>query len=158
VTATAGGSVVVLGIGNVLLGDDAVGVHVIRVLEAIRDELPRQTVIVDGGTAGLSLLPIIEEASELVLVDAVDDGSVPGHVQVLAGRALYADPARLSVHEVGTADLIAAARLTGVLPVRTVLVGVQPGPIAPGLELSPAVAAAVPPAVALVRQWCHSLT
>jgi hydrogenase maturation protease len=152
VTATASGSVVVLGIGNVLLGDDAVGVHVIRALEAIRSDLPKRAVLVDGGTAGLSLLPVIEEANELILVDAVDDGSLPGHVQVLTGRALYADPARLSVHEVGTADLISAARLTGVLPSNAALVGVQPGPIAPGLELSPAVAAAVPKAVALVQR------
>lgn len=152
-TATAGGSVVVLGIGNVLLGDDAVGVHVIRALEAIRGDLPGRVVLVDGGTAGLSLLSVVEEASELILVDAVDDGSTPGHVQVLTGRALYADPARLSVHEVGTADLISAARLTGVLPANAALVGVQPGPIAPGLELSPAVAEAVPQAVALVRQF-----
>lgn len=152
------GSLIVLGIGNVLLGDDAIGINVIRELEAIRDQLPEDTTLVDGGTAGLSLLPVLGECEALIIVDAVDLGADPGHLTVLTGSALSAQPARLSVHDVGTSDLIAAARLTGVLPDRAALVGVQPGPIFPSLELSAPVAAALPRAVDLVRQWCYRFT
>ena len=87
--------------------------------------------------------------------DAVDVGAVPGSVHVLTGSDLYANLVRLSVHQVGTSDLLAAARLAGMLPERVVLVGVQPATIAAGLELSPAVAAALPAALDLVRDWCH---
>lgn len=150
------GPLVILGIGNILLSDDAAGVHAVQLLES-DPTLPQGTIVVDGGTGGLSLLPIISDAGALILVDAIDVGAQPGHIQVLAGADLHADPARLSVHEVGTSDLLAAARLTGVLPTRTVLVGIQPGSLDTSLELSPAVAAAMGLLVATVRHWCETL-
>jgi hydrogenase maturation protease len=122
--------VLVLGLGNVLMGDDGVGVAVANDLEAGRLDgryaLPAEIEIVDGGTLGLDLLVLLEEASSLVLSDAIECGRPPGTV------------------EVGLADLLAAARLTGSMPQRVVLVAVQPAEIAPGWHLSEAVAAAVP--------------
>jgi hydrogenase maturation protease len=147
---------IVLGIGNILLTDDGVGVHAVRAL-AEDAGLPPGTEVVDGGTGGLSLLPIVRDATALVLVDAVDVGAPPGSVHVLTGADLYAGLVRLSVHQVGAADLLAAARLTGGLPADVVLVGVQPASLAPDVRLSAPVAAALPAVLAAVREWCHRL-
>jgi hydrogenase maturation protease len=156
---------VVLGIGNALLGDDGLGVHAIGALRETPG-LPDRVRLVDGGTGGLSLLPVVAGADALVLIDAVDVGAEPGSVHLLtgSGRAgsggdmdLYASLPRLSMHQVGVADLLSAARLTGGLPDRVVLVGAQPGRLEPDLRLSPAVAAALPRVLKLVRHWCHRL-
>ncbi len=154
------GSLLVLAVGNELSGDDGLGVHAIRALQSPERlaALPPDVELLDGGTAGLALLPAITGARALVVIDAVDVGAEPGSVHVLTGTDLYANLVRLSVHQVGTSDLLAAARLAGGLPDQVVLIGVQPETIATGLELSPAVAAALPAALDLVRDWCHRYT
>lgn len=149
----------VLGIGNALARDDGLGVHAIRALAAERATgggraLAPGVDLLDGGTAGLSLLPAIAGARALVVIDAVNLGAPPGTVKALTRTDLGADPLRLSVHQVGTADLLAAARLTARLPDQVVLIGVQPATVAAGTELSPAVAAALPQVLAAVYDWC----
>jgi hydrogenase maturation protease len=146
----------VLGVGNVLMGDDGVGVHVVRALHDGAG-LPPGTGVVDGGTAGLSLLPLIGDAASLVVVDAVDLDAEPGSVHLLTGPSLHADLMRLSVHQVGTSDLIAAARLIGTLPPDVVLVGVQPACLDPGTRLSPQVRSSLPEAIRAVRDRAHHL-
>ncbi len=150
-------SLLVLAVGNELSGDDGLGVHALRALHLPENlaALPPDVELVEGGTAGLALLPAISGARALVIIDAVDVGAEPGSVHVLSGSDLYANLVRLSVHQVGTSDLLAAARLAGMLPERVVLVGVQPATIAAGLDLSPAVAAALPAVVEAVRDRCH---
>ena len=153
---TAGG-LLVLGIGNSILTDDGLGVHVV---EALRDSdaLPPGTTVVDGGTNGLSLLPLIAEAGALVIVDAVDVGAEPGSVHVLHGADRYADLRHLSVHQVGAADLLAAASLTGALPAQVVLIGAQPESLGPGVDLTPTVRAALPEVIGTVLQWCGRMS
>jgi hydrogenase maturation protease len=153
----------VLGIGNVLMGDDGVGVHAVRALAAARDDgtgLPPGCDVVDGGTSGLSLLPLVTRASSLIVVDALDVGSRPGTVHTLTGSALYGKGRSLSVHEVGAGDLLAAARLTGGLPEDVVLVGVQVARVAPGCELSPPVRDALPEVMRMVtaRSSCGQVS
>jgi hydrogenase maturation protease len=151
------GAWLVLGIGNVLLRDEGVGVHVVRALidEATGSDATR---IVDGGTLGLDLLPMIEDAAAVVMIDAVDLRAAPGTVDVLRGDALHGALARhVSPHQVGVGDLLAVARLGGTLPERVALVAIQPAAIEIGLELTPAVASAVPVAVALVRDELAAL-
>jgi hydrogenase maturation protease len=145
------GPLLVLGVGNVLLRDEGVGIHVVRRLEALgADALPPGTTIVDGGTLGLDLLPMLEDAAAVVMVDAVDLRAEPGAVDVLRGATLHAALAgHISPHQVGVGDLLAAARLAGSLPDRVSLVAIQPGAIEVGLELTPAVEAALPAAVEL---------
>jgi hydrogenase maturation protease len=147
----------VVGVGNILLRDEGVGVAVVLAIGAgPKQELPPGTRIVDGGTLGLDLLPMIGAASALVLVDAVNLREPPGTVAVIRGDAIHATLAgHVSPHQVGIGDLIAAARLTGTLPPRVSLVAVQPGAIEIGLELTEAVAAAVPAASALVLEECR---
>lgn len=151
------GALLILGIGNTLSGDDGLGVHAIQALRRpeILAGLPPDVELLDGGTAGLALLPAISDARALVIIDAVDVSAEPGSVHVLTGADLYASLVRLSVHQAGAADLLAAARLTGTLPKLVVIAGIQPATIAAGVELSPAVAAALPALLKVVRDWCH---
>ena len=142
----------VLGVGNVLLRDEGVGVRVARDLAALGPgPMPAGTEIVDGGTLGLDLLPMIEDAAAIVMVDAVNLRSEPGTVRVLRASELHAALAQhVSPHQVGVGDLLAAARLAGTLPDRVSLVAIQPERIEIGLELTPLVEAAVPVAIEAV--------
>jgi hydrogenase maturation protease len=149
------GTPLVVGIGNTLLRDEGVGIHVVLKLEQQaadgRLALPQGTRFADGGTLGLDLLPMIAGASILVLIDAVKLGRPSGSVSVLRGDAIEGTlGGHVSPHQVGVADLIAAARLTGVMPEAASLVGIEPAEIEIGLDLTPAVEEAVPKAMVAV--------
>ena len=144
---------VVLGLGNVLVGDDGVGIEVIRRLAVRWAETPEAAGIafVDGGTLGLELLAIVSAASHLVVVDAVALGARPGTVTILRDPATVGRLAGvLSAHQLGLGDLLAAARLRGSVP-SVLIVAVEPASLAVGAGLSPAVARAVPAACAAVE-------
>lgn len=154
---TVSGGALVLGIGNILLRDEGVGVVVARRIEAARAAgdavVPWDCRVVDGGTLGLDLLPMIEDADQVVMVDAVNLGKAAGTVTVLRDDTVQAAlSGHVSPHQIGVGDLVAAARLMGVMPPRLTLVGIQPGEIAIGLELTEPVAAAVDVAIELVRR------
>ncbi len=133
----------VLGLGNVLLSDEGVGVHVVRLLQE-RYRFPPDVEILDGGTLGLDLLPYVEETDRLLIVDAVQMDAPPGTVARLEGDQI---PAALnlkySLHQMGLTDLLAAASLRGRYPPEVVLWGVQPASLEVGLDLSPTVAAQI---------------
>ena len=145
--------VLVLGVGNPIMSDDGVGQRLLEALEALTPVLDGVE-YVDAGTLGLALLPRVECCDALLALDAALHGGAPGAVRVFEGVALdeFLRAARSSVHELGLRDLVDAARLTGALPARRALVGVQPGQVGWGTALSPAVAAAVPAAAAAARQ------
>lgn len=146
----------VLGLGNPLCSDDGLGVAAVAEL-ARRYQPPAGTLILDGGTLGLSLLPFLEDAEDAILVDAVADDARPGTLVRLEGAEVRpAVEARLSVHQVGVADLVAAADLRGRLPRRMVIVGLVPATIDLGLGLSPAVAPRLPALVeAVAAEACR---
>lgn len=133
-----------LGLGNILLGDDGVGVRVVERLQALY-EFPQGTQILDGGTLGLDLLPYLEGADRVLIVDAIDLGAEPGTLARLVGEEVPAQlTLKISPHQMGLADLLAALHLRGTAPSEFVLLGVQPGALEKlGLELSPPVAARV---------------
>ena len=147
-----GGTFLVLGVGNVLLRDEGVGVRVARDVAALGPgAVPAGTEVVDGGTLGLDLLPVVAGAAAMVMVDAVNLRAEPGTVGVLRDEQLHAALAQHgSPHQVGIGDLVAAARLARSVPARVALVAIQPERIESGLELTPAVEAAVPSAVQAV--------
>jgi hydrogenase maturation protease len=134
----------ILGLGNVLLRDDGAGVAAVRWI--FENTEPSADVrVLDGGTLGLSLLPHLESAARAILVDAITADAAPGSLVRLDGDAVaHASRQRLSPHQIGVADLLDGARLRGRLPPELVLWGVVPEQIELGLELSPAVAAAIP--------------
>jgi len=135
--------IVVLGLGNVLLRDEGVGVRALERLEA-RYALPGEVQALDGGTMGLELLPYIERASALLILDAVQTGQPPGSLVRLEDNEIPAALAlKLSVHQVGFQDLLAASLFRGTVPARIVLWGIEPASMEWGLDLSPSVAAAL---------------
>jgi len=144
-------STLVLGLGNTLLSDEAVGVEVVRRLEA-EGEMPG-VVFMDGGTLSFTLAGTIADSSRLIVVDAAAMGARPGTVKVFEAEAMdrQLSGKGKSVHEVSLLDLMDIARLTDTLPARRALVGIQPGRVDWGDDLSPAVAAALPEAMAAVR-------
>jgi hydrogenase maturation protease len=134
----------VLGLGNILLGDEGVGVRVVERLLA-RYDLPKGVRAMDGGTLGLDLLPYLQDAGRLLVVDAVQAHQPPGTLIRLRGQEIpiFLDAARVSPHQDGLHDLLAAAMLKGYLPEDVVLWGVQAESLGVGLDLSPSVAARV---------------
>ena len=147
-------AVLVLGLGNVLLTDDGVGARVVcELANEAKAGSARQVRFVDGGTLGLMLLPEIEAADALIVVDAARFGGEPGEVRVFEAQAMDERIVRLSgtSHEVGLSDLIDAARWLGALPERRALVGVAPHSLEWGLEPSPPVRASLPAACAAVQ-------
>lgn len=138
-------SVLVLGIGNLIMSDDGIGVRVVQQL-AEQWSFPDGVTLLDGGTLGLDLLPKLEGVERLLVIDAVDTGDVPGSMVRLAGDEVpVALETKVSPHQMGLKDLLAVAMLQGFAPCEMVLWGVQPERIEMGLELSPAVAAQVEP-------------
>ncbi len=139
--------VLVLGIGNAVMMDDAFGVQVIEGLQR-HYAFPPEVEVVDGGTLGLDLLPRFEGVERLLVVDALSMEAAPGTVFRLAGEEVpRAFAGKLSVHQMGVQDLLAVAELQGNLPAELVVWGVQSGSIDMGLALTPKVAAAVPTVV-----------
>ncbi|KAB2960359.1 MAG: hydrogenase maturation protease, partial [Thermoanaerobaculia bacterium] len=140
----------VLGIGNVLMGDEGVGVRAAQRLAEM--PLGEDIAVLDGGTGGFHLLSHFDAAERLILIDAALDGFPAGTVRVLRPRFLSDFPRALSAHEIGLRDLLETATLLGKLPpTELVTVSVRP-PLELGLTLSPAVAAAVPEVIARVRE------
>jgi hydrogenase maturation protease len=134
----------VLGLGNILLTDEGVGVRVVeRLLEQYR--FPESVRVMDGGTLGLDLLPYLEEASRLLVVDAVQARKPPGTLVRLEGDEVpaFLDVSKVSPHQEGLQDLLGVATLKGYLPDEVVFWGAQIESLGVGLELSPAVAAQV---------------
>jgi len=149
----------VLGLGNVLCGDDGVGPAVVAELGR-RYVPPEGACVMDGGTLGLTLLPLLADAEHVLLVDAVLTGDVPGTLVRLRGDDVTpAVRSRLSVHQVGVADLLDGLRLCGHWPRRLGLVGVVPASFELHLGRSQAIERAVPALVEAVveeaARWGH---
>ena len=132
----------ILGIGNVLIGDEGVGVHVVRHIQSMG--VPDGVDVLDGGTGSFLLLEAMQRAARIVLVDATIDGAAPGTVRRLTPRFSSDYPPTLTAHDIGLKDLLDAFYLMG----KTADVTLFAVSIAPlqdlGLELSPEVAARVP--------------
>lgn len=142
--------ILILGIGNILLGDEGVGVRVVEELER-RYRLPPDVVALDGGTSGMDLLNPIAEAGVLIVADAVRTGNPPGSVIRLDGNDVPAFfRTKLSPHQVGIADVLAAAQLTERVPAKVTLFGVEPENMDLGLELSDTVRPQVDKVVELI--------
>jgi hydrogenase maturation protease len=143
-------SVLILGVGNFLLGDEGVGVHVVHALE--HETLPASATLVDGGTGGFHLLSYLQEYPVIILIDATMDGQAAGTVRVLRPRFAQEFPRALSAHDIGLRDLIESAILVGQLPdIHLITISVADLQEM-GTELSPAVRNAVPSVVSAVKR------
>jgi len=144
----------VLGIGNTLLTDEGVGIHV---LQALRQgaPLPTGVELLDGGTLSFTLAGPIQEADALIVVDAANIQAAPGQWKLLVGEAMdtfLLGNRKSTVHEVGLTDLRAIALLAGHWPNKRALLAIQPQVMDWGERPTPVVAAAIPEVAAAIRE------
>jgi hydrogenase maturation protease len=151
----------VLGIGNTLLSDEGIGVHV---LEALRAGKARTDAVefMDGGTLSFTLAEPIESCQQFIVIDAAELKSEPGTVRVFEDEDMdryITSGNKRSVHEVSLADVMSIALLSGNLPQKRALVGIQPDNLDWGENPTEPVSAAIPAAIAeiesLIARWSH---
>jgi hydrogenase maturation protease len=140
---------VVLGLGNRLETDEALGALVVEQLQREPEHLsslpdPSTVELIDGGTVGLGLLPYLMSLDGLVVVDAITARAAPGTLIDLDGASLIAHEQVMSVHDLGAGELLGALHVLEAWPRRVRVIGLEPKAIELGLELSEPVAAGVP--------------
>jgi hydrogenase maturation protease len=149
---------VVLGLGNRLETDEALGALVIEQLQADPALLgalpdPDAVQLVDGGTVGLGLLPLLMELDGLVVVDAIMAGEEPGTLIDMDGAALIRHDLVMSVHDLGAGELLGALHVLEAWPKQVRVIGLEPKAIELGLELTEPVAAGVPGLIDTIRDY-----
>lgn len=152
----------VLGIGNTLLTDEGIGVYVLNALDQSEHESVQQAVKLDGGTLSFTLAGPIENCKQFIVIDAAELKARPGTVQVFENHDMdnyITSGNKRSVHEVSLADVLSIALLSGNLPEKRALVGIQPENIDWGDQPTDQVSAAIPVAVSeiesLLQRWKH---
>lgn len=148
-------SILVLGIGNYLMGDEGVGVQLIQKMDTL--ELPSYIDILDGGTGGFLLLSCIEAYGHIIFVDATMDGKSPGSISLIKPKFASDFPSALSVHDVGLKDMIEAVYLMDKRPeIQLMTISIEEmKPMT--LELSDEVAAAIPVAADLIMALAEEI-
>jgi hydrogenase maturation protease len=148
----------VLGIGNVLMGDDGLGPYVARVLDA-RYEFPKHVEILDAGTPGLDFTPYIADAAAIIVIDTVSATGPPGTLRRYDMAQLLATPPpdRIHPHQPGLREALMAAELSDSTPEHLVVIGVVPESVETASRLGPIVRAMVPDVVAAVLAELDSL-
>ncbi len=142
--------VLILGLGNPLLGDEGIGMRVVEDLKGL--ELPDGVTVVEGGTAGLGLIGLMEGYQRVIIVDAADMGHPPGRVvrfTPLEAQFKTAE-APLSLHQIGLGEVLALAEALEVAPAELVIIGIQPSRIEGGVGLSPEVEGAIPQIIRII--------
>jgi hydrogenase maturation protease len=148
--------IALLGLGNLMRTDDAVGMLTLRRLEEC-GRLPPEVRVIEGGTLGLDLLDSLRGISHLLVLDAVDTGAIPGSLKRFEGQEVDDLPVSKSVHLLGFSDLMGALRLINAAPAEVVLLGVQPASTDWGTVLTPEVEPArnalMQAALEQLKQW-----
>ena len=142
--------VLILGLGNPLLGDEGIGMRVVEDLKGL--ELPDGVTVVEGGTAGLGLIGLMEGYQRVIIVDAADMGHPPGRVvrfTPLEAQFKTAE-APLSLHQIGLGEVLALAKALEVAPAELVIIGIQPSRIEGGVGLSPEAEGAIPQIIRII--------
>lgn len=148
---------VVIGVGSPLMGDDGIGLHALELLREV--EFEPHVEMLDGGTWGMNLLPFIESAGRVLVLDAIDARREPGEVIALEGDAIPRFlSTKLSPHQIDLREVLALAELRGTLP-RLVALGLQPGRVemSPDLgeEVERGLPALVDEAIRRLAEWGH---
>ena len=142
--------VLVLGVGNLLMGDEGVGVHVVRALDLV--DLPESVWLLDGGTGSFLLLGPMQSAERIILIDASCDGAPPGTVRRLEPRFSSDYPRTLTAHDIGLKDLLDAFHFMGT-DVHVTLFAVSISGMQPMHDdLSPELKRVLPRIVEMVRE------
>ena len=140
----------ILGVGNLLLKDEGVGIHAINELE--KETLPPDVSLMDGGTGGLYLISWLQEYDRIIMIDATLDSNPPGTIRLIRPRFASDFPHLMSAHEIGLRDMIEAMSLMGNLP-EILLIVISVADINEvGTELSPELQAVLTEIVELVKK------
>ena len=133
----------VLGIGNILLSDEGIGVRVIEYLH--KCPLPEYVDLVDGGTAGADLIDLLSDRHTVIIIDALDTDAKPGTIVRLTPKDwLNEQPSPLSLHDIDIPQTLAMTHLLGCAPRNVICLGIVPASVAPGMELTDTLAPLVP--------------
>jgi hydrogenase maturation protease len=148
--------IIILGVGNLLLSDEGVGVHVAN--ELMKMELPHEVSVVEGGTEGFRLLNVITEADQLIIIDAVKGGDTPGSIYRFDINEVRNCPSgfKTSVHQIGILEVIDLSGLIGKTP-RATVIGIEPKSLEMGMELSTEVRSKVPRIIELIFEELKSI-
>jgi hydrogenase maturation protease len=143
--------IIILGVGNLLLSDEGIGVHVAQKLMDI--VFPPEVEVVEGGTDGFGLINVLLGADRLILVDAVKGGGRPGSIYRfdLEECRPFPDHYKTSIHQISILEVLNLSDLIGHTP-RTTVIGVEPKSLQMGMELSPEVEAQIPKVINLVKE------
>jgi hydrogenase maturation protease len=144
----------ILGIGNILWADEGFGIRTVEALHS-QFEMPEGVRIMDGGTQGIFLLPLVRSAKRLLIFDAVDFGDPPATLKLILGDDVprFMGAKKMSMHQAGFQEVLASADLAGELPDELALIGVQPELLDDyGGSLRPAVKKQIEPAIRLARE------
>lgn len=143
--------VLILGVGNVLLRDEGVGVHVAQRMMDM--DVPPGVEVMEGGTDGFGLMHVLLQAERLILVDAVKGGGPPGSIYRFGIEDCppFPDVFKTSVHQVSILEVINLSGLIGSTP-RTTVIGVEPKRMDMGMELSPEIEAKIPKVIQLIEE------
>jgi hydrogenase maturation protease len=151
---TTRNSILVLGIGNILLRDEGAGIHVVTSLEK---EGFSEADLMDGGTGGFHLLGFIQSYKTVIIIDASLDEFPAGHIRILHPQYAREFPRQLSAHEIGLKDLLDSAYLLGNMPqIHLVAISIKDFQEM-GMEISDEVRKAIPAAMQSVKDLVHSL-
>ena len=142
--------VLILGLGNPLLGDEGIGVRAVEELKGL--DLPDGVTVVEGGTAGLGLIGLMERYQQVIIVDAADMGHPPGRVVRFTPLEVQFKTAEapLSLHQIGLGEVLALAEALEVAPAELVIIGIQPSRVEVGAGLSPEVEGAIPQIIRII--------
>ena len=144
------GKILVLGLGNLLMGDEGIGIHVIKKLMEIK--LPKNIEVVDGGTAAFDLMPYLKAAQKLIIVDAVQTGGKEGAIYRLRPEDLSPGSGKtLSLHQITLQEVLEAAHLLDIKP-EVIIIGIEPKQIGCGDELSQELKEVIPAVTRIIKE------
>lgn len=136
-------SLLIVGIGNILLRDEGIGVHVVKALQA--EKLPDTVEVLDGGTSALDLLDSLAQRQKVIFVDSAELSAPAGTIRRFTPDEIMQDTQRmLSLHQFGLMETLQAAQLIDCAPKKVVIFGIQPKDLSSGLTLSPELAVQMP--------------
>lgn len=141
--------ILILGIGNILLMDEGIGVHTVDRLRNI--PLPSDVELMDGGTMGIDLLFSIEGRRKVIVIDTVKAGEPPGTMYRFTDKDLISKKEALrTAHGIDFSDVVRTAQMMGTKPDEVVFIGIEPESMEEGMELSPLIASRIPALIKLV--------
>ena len=147
--------ILILGIGNVLMGDEGIGVHVIKELES--ETFPKNVALLDGGTGGFHLLEYLQQYNTVIMIDATMDNDPAGTIKVIEPKFATDFPKSLSAHDIGLRDLIETTTLLSDLPKMFLITITVDNIQSMEMNLSPEIVKRIPSVVEKVKEILKKL-